>query len=117
MIEALCRIPLALKAEGRSVLELVQATGYLDSPTPLSSDALAAYLREHPELIDAWLGYSSDKRTSSGWYLKQPEQQVFEVGFFPNGERRSYTDGVRACADFIARELHEVGGQCRLTTG
>ena len=110
MIEAICRIPVTLKTMDSSVSELVRNSGYLESRGALTSEALVPYLREHPELIDAWLGYSSDKRTSSGWYMKRSRQHVFEVGFFPHGESQSYTDAARACADFIAHELREVGG-------
>ncbi len=110
MIEVICSIPIALKTENRSVRDLVERSGYPETGGLLIGEALVTYLREHPELIDAWLGYSSDKRASSGWYFRGAGTGEFEVGYFPSGDVRLYTDAALACADFIAEELRQVVG-------
>jgi hypothetical protein len=69
---------------------------------------VSAYLAEHPDLVDAWLGYSGDKRASSGWYLVEKPAGTFEVGYYPSGNRLAFTDRGRACAEFIIREIRSI---------
>lgn len=52
--------------------------------------------------MDAWQGYSYDKRTTSGPYLDRKK-----VGYFDGSgmvDVRQYHDPSRACADFVCRE-------------
>jgi hypothetical protein len=60
----ICRIPLELQRTGASVRDAVRASGYAALRGGFSPRELADYLRQHPELVEAWAAYSEDKRAA-----------------------------------------------------
>jgi len=88
----------------------VDESGYRAAPGSLTVDAVSRYLHEHPALIEAWLAYSEDKRTSSGWYITQRSDDTFEIGYHPKGERIVIAGRASACAEFIVREVRSIAG-------
>jgi hypothetical protein len=104
LIASVCSLPRDFRAVGtKSVVTLLREAGYFDHPTEVSVDAIRAYLATKPELIEDWITYSSDKRTT-GWYLIDDGT----LGYFPGGPQSSYEDIVTACAEFIIRELSDI---------
>jgi hypothetical protein len=83
----------------------VEAAGIIKPPAALTVESLLPYLKEHPELIGAWMAWSSDKRVSSGWAFIPAREGGYEVGYYPRGERLRFNEIDRACAEFIVREL------------
>jgi hypothetical protein len=81
----------------------------LDDPRAFQ-EAVAAELRAHTELIEHWITYSADKRTSRGPYLcgRIRNDSRYEVGFYDTNQGQldqvSYDDAVSACADFLHRQ-------------
>ena len=111
LIAKLCALPVHFKSRRDvSVDQLVGESGYHVDPEALSVEAVSAHLREHPELVEVWLAYSEDKRTSSGWYIVPGPGDTFEVAFYPEGERLSMKGRVHACAEFIVREVRSIAG-------
>jgi hypothetical protein len=111
LIARICALPVQFKARGDvSVLQLVEESGYRNAPSELVAELVVRHLSEHPELIEAWFGYSEDKRTSSGWYLVQRSGDTFEIGYFPKGEQMLIKGRAQACAEFIVREVREIAG-------
>jgi len=107
----ICELPVRFAARGDvSVLKLLDESGYGHDRGSISVDVVFAYLAQHPNLVNAWLGYSADKRVSSGWYFKETPGNMFEVGYYPAGERLSIGDRTRACAEFIVREVRAIAG-------
>jgi hypothetical protein len=51
------------------MVDLIRESSYLKNSVLLTVDSLESVLRSNPPLINAWLRYSEDKRTSRGWYL------------------------------------------------
>jgi hypothetical protein len=112
VVAAICHLPVRFKVRNSaSMLTLVEESGYRAAPDLLSVDVVSAYLAERPSLVDAWLKYSQDKRTSSGWYVTEQSTGTCEVGYYPNGERVSVYGRVPACAEFIVREVRAIGGR------
>jgi hypothetical protein len=110
MIENVCRIPVDFRAlQTRSVVDLVKDSGYLDDPDSLTVEALSLHLRSNPGLVDAWLMYSQNKRSGSGWYIRTAGDGNYEVGWYPDGERTALTDPALATAEFIVREVGTIG--------
>jgi hypothetical protein len=88
LVTRICRLPVAFNSCGDvSVIQLLDESGYLASPTSLTVDAVSTVLSRSPELTDAWLSYAEDKRMSSGWYVTQREAESFEIGCHAGGER------------------------------
>jgi hypothetical protein len=62
-------------------------------------------------IIENWLNYSENKRTSEGWYFIKKEIK-YEVGYFlGNGKKNeclTFDNGRNSCAAFIKRELTSI---------
>ncbi len=112
-VEPLCAIATIWRASGKSIHQNFQNAAPELADLPRLRFLIGEYLALHRELVDAWQGYSEDKRTSSGPYLDRKK-----VGYF-DGEHlldvRQYHDLARACADFICREAVSVLEQRRPT--
>ena len=67
--------------------------------------AVRSALRERPDLIPIWQGWSYDKRWSPSPYLDD-----LEVGHFDAGKRqvRRHATQIDACADFVLAEVRWV---------
>jgi len=93
-----------------SVVALVEESGYDNTNTSSLRQAIEQQLRARPALIEDWLGYSADKRTSRGWYFQDDPVPI--VAYFESGVGRSreqrFTDRAQACAEFIMRELESI---------
>lgn len=92
-----------------SMYSLLVSSGYLECAENISEGDILRGLELHPEYIQDWRVYSEDKRTT-GWYLMEPTEGRFGVGFIPSTgnirvEPLMYSDEVRACAAFIKLEV------------
>ena len=111
LIAKVCEIPARMKARPDvSASSLVDESGYRGAPTALRVEAVVSYLAQHPALLDGWIGYSADKRVSSGWYIRENAGARLEVGYYPQGECLYFDDRHRACAEFIIREVRSIVG-------
>jgi Cation transporting ATPase, C-terminus len=102
MIENVCRIPIDLHAhKTRSVVDLLQGSGYFDDPDSLTVDAVNLYLRGNPGLVDAWLMYLvTNARDLVGIYAKSVTGVIVEllliagIDYTPWGQRVLGTAGI-----------------------
>jgi len=112
-VEATCRLPLVYRTGDKSIRQLFEAARDQLHDRAAFIAAAAQWLRHHPELINAWQGYSEDKRRP-GPYL---ELTSLKVGCYDvaSGHRDVHVHGdpVDACADFIYREALAVLGTAR----
>lgn len=95
----------------KSIYSLLKETRYFETYSQINEDILLNALTEHPECINAWLSYSENKRTSSGWYFKQNNQEKYIVGYFSSKEdyeKNEYSDIKIACAFFIKQEIESI---------
>ena len=107
LVERVCCLPIGYRNGAKSPLRLVRDSGYSENPAALTIGAVEDVLRRRPELVDEWLGWSADKRASSGWYFLEAGTQ-FVVGYYPRGEKRLYADRIAACADFVIHEVASI---------
>ena len=114
ILQFVCRLALDYNNIGtKSIVQLVEQSGYAKDPTAVTLSAVESVLRDHPDQCDAWYDYSEDKRTTSGWYVSEGRQEYI-VGYYPNGPTLSFADRVAACAAYAIRELESItsrGGQ------
>lgn len=69
------------------------------------------YLTTHPDLVDAWIEWSENKRTGQGAFFTQTDQKFIVGQIDPDGKTVSsttYNSKFIACADFIQKELIEI---------
>ena len=101
--EEICSLPVAFRSGNTSIRQLFEpARAHLAERDSFLA-AVAKRLRERPDLIDAWQGYSEDKRTTGPVLrLSTMEVAVYEThaGLHDIGH---FTSRVDACAEFIYR--------------
>jgi hypothetical protein len=112
MLIELVRLPRRFNVSSMSMYELLRQTGYFQLCDEVSEADIRETLVQHPECVDEWISYSQDKRTSSGWYIKQEDSTIYKVGcFLPKGGKSietSYVNRTDACAAFIKHELEDI---------
>jgi hypothetical protein len=113
-IKAVCEMAKTFGEAGHiSMLTLLKESGYLENADLISEMQILEYVRKHSDLINTWLQYAEDKRTSQGWYVKSPVENqkipdVWIVGYYPNGEINEFRDVASACAFFIKQEMEQL---------
>lgn len=78
-----------------------------DHPT-ITSEEIKEYLKGNTDLIESWLLYSMNKRTSEGWYFIKNNTTTYMVGYLlkdSSNKELEYSDPAQACAVFIYNEL------------
>lgn len=65
------------------------------------------YIANHDELMNEWIEFSENKRSSEGFYISKVKSNIFEVGFFleTKKEKKIYKNKEIAVSNFIVREL------------
>src|SRR5262245_40641595 len=98
-----CRLPLEYKE--RATVPWLTVVREAASGTTLALPELTACLERHSDLIEAWLTYSADQRTSPAWYFQEAADGSFTTGFYPTGPTYGFSSAAEACALFIHKVL------------
>jgi hypothetical protein len=106
-VARLCRLPVDFYGGSKSMVQLVADSGIEEHPETLTVVNMMRYIATHPELIEAWLRWSENKRVTSGWYFSRRAAR-FDVGFLPEGDVSTYSDPSLACAEFVIREVNSL---------
>ncbi|HEU4783401.1 MAG TPA: hypothetical protein VFS83_08695 [Ktedonobacterales bacterium] len=108
-VEEVCDLPLKfrLPENKSSIRDLFSpADAYLDDRLAFIA-AITPWIQAHVKLVDAWIGYSEDLRSSPTPYFAR-ESGSFVVGFYDSksgtSDETHHTDEVEACVDYIYRE-------------
>ena|ERR1035437_3711140 len=94
-----------------SIYTLLMETGYFEMYEQINETDILYELTIHPEFINKWFSWSENKRSRSGWYIKQNDNSTYAVGYFPANRdipQLLYWDIKEACAAFIIREIEEI---------
>ena len=89
---------------GLSLSDLIEETGYRALRPCVEVAHLAAVLREKPQIIDDWLTYSGDKRTSYGYGFGSSSAGGWVVDG-PDGNCGQFASASDGCAAFVLLEL------------
>ncbi len=111
--EAVCRMARDFYRLGNvSMIGLLESSGYLSCPGVVAEELLERAFAGQPELIDAWVVESQNKRTSEGWYIRGIEESpggaIWEVGYHPHGARRTFSNRARACAFYVKADVEHL---------
>ena len=104
VVENICRLTADFYGGSKSMIQLVAESGVSACPDVLTASRILAYVTAHPELVEQWLRWSSNKRVSSGWYFRQ-RSGTYAVGLYPKGETLDIAHRELACAEFVVREV------------
>ena len=107
----ICSIPQNfLAVKNISIKQLIKESGFDENIEKIKLDELANFIKLNPNYVDSWLQYSSDKRTSSGWYFSKTNDKYL-IGYlnsYKNEKVEEYDSVYNACANFILRELSSI---------
>lgn len=90
-------------SEGLSLNQALARAGYATLRSQIDREGILSLLRKHPRLVDEWVMYSEDKRTSGGWYIRAEEFEIGRVGL-PDSEIK-FARLDEAVAEYVLREL------------
>ena len=93
-----------LSLRGLSLRDLIEEAGYRDLRPRIRAAQLAEILRAKPNIVDDWIAYSEDKRTSFGYgFGPFPAGDWLVDG--PEGYRVRFGSRYDGCVAFVLREL------------
>lgn len=105
----ICRIARDRRAPGApSLRDLLDAAEYRAIRPRLTIADIESCISADRRLVDDWLGFSDDKRTSGGWAFGRRRFRWTVWQPFPEGKAprpRRYARAETACADYILTEL------------
>lgn len=95
-----------------SSLNLLKESGYLEFPDQIGEEEIAAILKLYPNLINEWLLWSENKRSTPTWFFtKDNDDGWYFVGHSPESkefEEINTKDEFKACTAFIKREVERL---------
>jgi hypothetical protein len=107
--ERVCHIAREFGQRGAPSLEaLLQASSYRAVREELDAAQIEDILKSKPDLIEDWLHFSEDKRTTYGWsFYPVSDAWVVSQPFPKQGApvERRHGSASAACADYILTEL------------
>jgi len=111
IIEEIIFLPLRSYERNVSIYSLLKESDYFELHNQINESDIFKALTQHVECVDQWLHLSENKRSSSGWYIKQTNSENYIVGYYPSHEINKtidFSDKLEACAHFIKRELEDL---------
>lgn len=92
-----------MRGQGFSLREALKHSDYARLRPEFDSSDLVPLLRANPDLMNDWIMYGEDKRSSCGYWVSE---DTFEVGSLqaPDGTLRLKSLD-EAIAEFVVREL------------
>jgi len=107
-LREICSLPAAYRDSELSWLELVGRSPYARNRDAITEELLAAFLSVHSELIELWLAWSEDKRSTPNPFFRRAGSR-YELGYVERGGRfrpsEFFDEPARPCARFILQEL------------
>jgi hypothetical protein len=92
----------SLRGGGVSIRDALKRVSYVGYRATFKAKDLLPLIAADPSLIEEWLAYSEDKRTSGGWYILRSG----ELGQVSRpASRITYSTIEEAVAEFVVREL------------
>ena len=98
------------RGAGISLHDALHRAKYADVRRAFGPDDLLPLIRADRALVDQWLSYSQDKRTSSGWHVSS-EGELGQVDI--PGHTVQFDSVEEAIATYIVRELDYWSGVAR----
>lgn len=109
IINKLIKIPVDFHVLGnKSWNTLLQESGYLENQEEVTADKIEEALRLHSNLINDWLQYSDDNRSTPAWGFSKTDTGKYRVSHYPEGkdfQEMVTFDSFKACAYFIMCEI------------
>ena len=93
----------SMRGEGISLHDALSRTKYRENRKSFGASDLVLLIREHKELVNQWLSYSEDKRTTGGWWISENPLGIGQLG--SNEAIQDFDSIEKAVAEYVMREL------------
>jgi hypothetical protein len=107
-LREICSLPAAYRDSGLSWRDLVGRSAYASNRDALTEDLLASFLSTHSEMVELWLAWSEDKRSTPSRFFRRSGSR-YELGYVERSGRfrpsEFFDEPAQPCARFILREL------------
>jgi hypothetical protein len=91
----------SFRGAGLSIRDALAGANYSSLRSTFAPSDLVPLIKRNPELVQDWLLFSGDKRTSGGWYLLE-SGVIGQVGVHEQARFDTIEDAV---AEYVVREL------------
>jgi hypothetical protein len=110
VVKAVCRLPIDAALADVSAIDLIRASGYVEYRRDVSVERLRECLTEDPRLVDAWLQWSADNRSTPAWHVTTLESGAYEVGFLNRTIERQVTfdERIAATSEYVHHYLEQL---------
>jgi len=110
-INSICSIAKDFReSNNKNMYLLVKERLAKQSNSSVNKKNIIECLKLNPVFIKSWLLYSEDKRSSSGWYIKE-NLNHWIIGYLDNGvieNEKVFESKYEACAEFIISEINSI---------
>ena len=110
VVSAVCRLPIDFNRANASPIDLLRRSGYLVVRREVTVERLSDRLIRDQELVDSWIAWSEDNRSTPSWYIEALGPREFEVGYYDEdrSSQMRFDDKVRACSEYVHQYLEQV---------
>jgi len=93
----------SIRGSGLSLEEALRSAKYSEHRSTFEVGDLVSVLESNPELLNQWVLYSEDKRTTGGWYVLAEKREIGQVN--DSKSVRDFSTLEEAVANFVISEL------------
>jgi len=112
LIQTIIELPRQFYKSGdKSIRTLLKESGYFETFDKITENNIANKLQASIEIINDWILWSENKRSSSGWAFFESNNKHYIVEYISNGTKsdtHEYSDKRIAYAAFIKREIESI---------
>ena len=96
----------SIRGVGISLVDALSRCRYQEFRSMFTAEDFVPLLQGDPQLVQDWLLFSEDKRTTGGWYVLE----TGEVGNLTTGTHLQFPSLPISVANFVTRELDYCAG-------
>ena len=112
IVEKVVKLPFDFHRMNKSIYTLLEESGYFENYNQVDESNILIAIKKQPDLVNDWLQYSDDQRSSPCWYFKQSDdKKYFFVGHYTESKKFegiNFTNKLEACAAFVKRYIELV---------
>lgn len=108
----ICELPITYEQHNKSPIQILKKIEIGTIIHSIKIEDIRECLERNTDLLNSWLLYSLNKRTSEGWYFKESSERNYTVGYLSKKNNYinelKYSDATEACANYILKEITDI---------